>query len=260
MPSPPDAQSYEEAVRANIRARRGHLGLEQESVAARMRELGHSSWYRQTVGSVEKGPRKVSVSELLGLSLALETSISALLAPDTTTPSQQLIAMPNGRKLPARAISTSAGVGMNEGWVRWDGDQVVWPSDRMVALLAEGKDHAQEQRTALDSRPRLPVLSHQEEQHLTEDAQALLLRVVEDLGLPVELTANAREALGVDHGDISAEELADLVRRRLGEAGVRSALEGGIDEDQFEPYIDDDEQPDPQIKPGKIETRGRSRK
>jgi transcriptional regulator with XRE-family HTH domain len=54
--------------------------LEQEHVAARMRDLGHN-WAQQTVSEVERGRRRVTATELLSLTLVLGASIGDLLYP-----------------------------------------------------------------------------------------------------------------------------------------------------------------------------------
>jgi transcriptional regulator with XRE-family HTH domain len=53
---------------------------EQEHVAARMRDLGHN-WVQQTVSEVERGRRRVTVTELLSLTLVLGASIGDLFDP-----------------------------------------------------------------------------------------------------------------------------------------------------------------------------------
>lgn len=54
--------------------------LEQEHVAARMRNLGHR-WVQQTVSEVERGRRRVTAAELVSLVLAVGASIGDLLDP-----------------------------------------------------------------------------------------------------------------------------------------------------------------------------------
>jgi hypothetical protein len=54
--------------------------LEQEHVAARMRDLGHQ-WVQQTVSEVERGRRRVTVTELVSLTLVLGASIGDMLDP-----------------------------------------------------------------------------------------------------------------------------------------------------------------------------------
>jgi hypothetical protein len=55
--------------------------LEQEHVAKRMRDLGHSTWVQQTVSDAERGRRNVTVPELLSLSLVLGAVVGDLLDP-----------------------------------------------------------------------------------------------------------------------------------------------------------------------------------
>jgi len=54
--------------------------LQQEHVAARMRDLGHN-WVQQTVSEVEHGRRRVNVIELVSLTLVLGASIGDMLDP-----------------------------------------------------------------------------------------------------------------------------------------------------------------------------------
>jgi transcriptional regulator with XRE-family HTH domain len=54
--------------------------LEQEHVAARMRDLGHN-WVQQTVSEVERGRRRVTATELVSLTLVLGASIGDLFDP-----------------------------------------------------------------------------------------------------------------------------------------------------------------------------------
>lgn len=54
--------------------------LEQEHVAARMRDLGHN-WVRQTVSEVERGRRRVTATELFSLTLVLGATIGDLFDP-----------------------------------------------------------------------------------------------------------------------------------------------------------------------------------
>jgi transcriptional regulator with XRE-family HTH domain len=58
----------------------GGEDLEQEHVAARMRDLGHS-WVQQTVSEVERGRRRVTASELVSLTVVLGASVGDLLDP-----------------------------------------------------------------------------------------------------------------------------------------------------------------------------------
>jgi hypothetical protein len=46
-----------------------------------MQALGFGEWRRQTVGLAESGKRRLTVEEALGLMVALETTLAALLQP-----------------------------------------------------------------------------------------------------------------------------------------------------------------------------------
>jgi 8-oxo-dGTP diphosphatase len=72
---------YAEVLARNIRAARSRIDLGQDAVAARMRNLGFSAWLRQTVGSTERGRRRPTAEEILGLAFALETTVPRLMAP-----------------------------------------------------------------------------------------------------------------------------------------------------------------------------------
>jgi transcriptional regulator with XRE-family HTH domain len=80
----------------NIAAERSRLGLDQKDLADRMRAVGWK-WVRQTVGEAEKGHRRLSADEVLGLAACLETTVEQLMSPRKTDapvelPSGQLLA------------------------------------------------------------------------------------------------------------------------------------------------------------------------
>jgi transcriptional regulator with XRE-family HTH domain len=75
------AITYSEVLARNIRSARARLGIDQEPAAERMRTLGYGTWVRQTIGEIEKGRRRVTADEILGLSFVLETTIPRLMAP-----------------------------------------------------------------------------------------------------------------------------------------------------------------------------------
>jgi transcriptional regulator with XRE-family HTH domain len=117
MPSVP----YGKLLAANIRAARGRRGLAQATVYGRMRALGFTAWHRQTISSVERGDRRVTAEELLGLALCLEVSIPAL----TTATDQDVdIELPNGYLLNGVSIERLAGRGVNDHAVQWPDDGV----------------------------------------------------------------------------------------------------------------------------------------
>jgi hypothetical protein len=70
----------EDAIARNIVTWRTMRWLTQKSLAARMSALGFG-WRQQFAASAERGQRRVTASEVLGLALALETTMSSLLTP-----------------------------------------------------------------------------------------------------------------------------------------------------------------------------------
>jgi len=116
------ASSYGGVVAANIRAARSRKGLTQDALAARMRHLGFTAWLRQTVPSVEKGRRRVTADEILGLALALETTIPALMG---ATDMDDDVEIPNGQRIGAASVERLAGRGTNDRAVAWAPDNSV---------------------------------------------------------------------------------------------------------------------------------------
>jgi transcriptional regulator with XRE-family HTH domain len=118
--------TYGEILARNIRAARSRADIGQESVAARMRALGHDAWIRQTVGSTERGRRRPTAEEIFTLALCLQTSISALLAP---TKDDKGVDVP-GQTLSVESVQALA-TGFNDGAVTWDRDTPVFaPGER----------------------------------------------------------------------------------------------------------------------------------
>jgi transcriptional regulator with XRE-family HTH domain len=106
---------YASLIAANVRAARNRLGITQASCARRMRSLGFE-WHQQTVGNVERGERRLNAEELLGLSVALEVTMDALLMPPfdgvyVELPGGQWIGLPAARPTPP----SDTGL--------WDGDE-----------------------------------------------------------------------------------------------------------------------------------------
>lgn len=93
--------TYAEVLARNVRAARSRAGLQQEPVATRMRNLGFTAWLRQTVANVEKARRGLRAEELLGLSIALETSVMRLVSP---LQEDKEIALPSGLSLPVTTV------------------------------------------------------------------------------------------------------------------------------------------------------------
>jgi transcriptional regulator with XRE-family HTH domain len=67
-------------VAGNVRAFRHLRGIDQATLARRMESLG-IAWRQVTVSDVERGPRNVTVAELLALAATLGTTIEQLLDP-----------------------------------------------------------------------------------------------------------------------------------------------------------------------------------
>lgn len=110
------ATPYADVLARNIRAARSRVDINQETLAGRMRALGFSAWFRQTVANVEKGKRRVTAEEILGLGYAMETSMSALIR---ATEDDGLVSFPSGTVIAAVSVRRSA-EGRNDGSVRWE--------------------------------------------------------------------------------------------------------------------------------------------
>jgi transcriptional regulator with XRE-family HTH domain len=71
-------QTVKETVAGNVRAYRGMRGMDQADLAERMKSLG-IKWHRATVSEVEHGHRQVTITEVVGLALALDVTVEQLL-------------------------------------------------------------------------------------------------------------------------------------------------------------------------------------
>lgn len=117
--------SYGEILARNLRAARSRIGIGQENVAARMRALGYTAWIRQTVGSTERGKRRPTAEEILALSIVLQTSIGALMAPAAE---DKVVDLPSGTTADAASVFRSVN-GLNDGSIYWDGDEPIWAEE-----------------------------------------------------------------------------------------------------------------------------------
>jgi len=93
-------KTYDEIVAGNITAARARRKLSQREVAERMEVFGFG-WRQQIVAAAENGRRKISIEEMLGLALALETSFVSLLEP---VRDEEPIRLPSGDELPTGVI------------------------------------------------------------------------------------------------------------------------------------------------------------
>ena len=137
--------TYADVLAKNVRAARGRVGLQQEPLAARMRALGYSAWLRQAVANVEKGRRRLTAEEVLGLAYALETSMAALIAPATD---DKIVDFPSGAEITVSSVRQSAR-GFNDGSLRWEGNVPVITDNTFDLPVSRERwaDHTQRSKT-----------------------------------------------------------------------------------------------------------------
>jgi transcriptional regulator with XRE-family HTH domain len=142
------AKTVKEAVGGNVRTYRQLRGLDQEALARRLNVGLAIPWRRVTVSEVERGERHVTVTELLWLALALETTIEQLL--DTRGPERLqgpwLVPLSADRPLPAETIAelgreTRGRDGDNEIVGREIRFQAI-PPENLTALVCRHKARA----------------------------------------------------------------------------------------------------------------------
>jgi transcriptional regulator with XRE-family HTH domain len=109
------ALAYGEILGRNVSAARGRLQLSQAAVAQRMRVLGFA-WQQQTAAAVEKNRRRATAEEILGLALALETTIPALMS---AREQDEDVELPSGQPIGAVSVERLAGRGINDRAIRW---------------------------------------------------------------------------------------------------------------------------------------------
>ena len=116
-----DTPTYGEEIAANVRAERVRAGLKQADCAHRMQALGFE-WHTQTVSNVERGGRRLTAEEILGLALALEVPMSRLMRPDGHS---EFVRLPAGQEIRTMTVVRSVLFHLNDESVRWDGDKPV---------------------------------------------------------------------------------------------------------------------------------------
>jgi 8-oxo-dGTP pyrophosphatase MutT (NUDIX family) len=99
----------------NLLIARTAAELSQADIGERMRALGFPSWLRQTMSTVETGKRRVTAEEVVGLALALNTTVTRLVSPHDEN-GGQYVALPGGMVFPGRRLT------YNDRSVRWDGN------------------------------------------------------------------------------------------------------------------------------------------
>jgi 8-oxo-dGTP diphosphatase len=117
-----DSHAYGKILGRNISAARGRLRKSQAAIARRMNALGFE-WHQQTAGAIEKGDRRVTAEEILGLSLALEVPIAELMAP---VDRERVVRLRSGETISVAAAQLSA-YGVANHAISWDGDTPVFP-------------------------------------------------------------------------------------------------------------------------------------
>lgn len=131
MPMAPT--TYAEVLARNVRAARSRIDLGQDAVAARMRALGFSAWLRQTVGSTERGRRRPTAEEILGLAFALETTVQRLLTP---IGEDKWVELPSGMSVDVNAVVRLVD-GSNDGAIEWYGNTPIRTGASLAALEFE---------------------------------------------------------------------------------------------------------------------------
>ena len=134
-----EVRSYQEELGANIRAERARAGLSQRDVASRMQALGFTAWLYQTAGASERGARRVTAQEILGLALAMGTTVAALMRAGAT---DHLVTYPGyGPGHAERRDAIGACTVSRLAWgqfdpaLRWDGPRV---ARRYIASYDQG--------------------------------------------------------------------------------------------------------------------------
>jgi transcriptional regulator with XRE-family HTH domain len=119
--------NYGRILGRNISAARNRLGISQDDVAARMRELSYDKWVRQTVSKSEGGTqRRVTADEVIALALCLETTVPSLMAPFDVEELDPVELQPGGRSIFANDVGYVAiGKKVPAGALRWEGNRLV---------------------------------------------------------------------------------------------------------------------------------------
>jgi transcriptional regulator with XRE-family HTH domain len=130
--------TFDAVIAHNVLVRRAMLKLSQAAVARRMTALGYTIWKQQTVVAVEHSRRRLAAVELLGLALALETTIAALLTPSEEDSPTEL---PSGAAVSGPQM-TGLVHGLASRAVTWQDDQPEFGAtameyDAFVRILAE---------------------------------------------------------------------------------------------------------------------------
>lgn len=121
----PMATTYADLLMRNVKAARARRGIDQETLAVRMRALGFPVWVRQTVARAENGKRRLTAEEVFGLAIALEVSVMTLMEP---VRDDGRVGLPSGAELPFGTVHELFWGGTDFG-VKWDGSVPLVPAD-----------------------------------------------------------------------------------------------------------------------------------
>lgn len=155
-------QPYAEILAANIAAQRKWTRLRQKDLADRMRAQGWT-WYAQTVSELEQGKRVIRADEMLGLAVALETTVPALMTPPPVTAATVL---PSGELVAASRVTE---IGSSTAW---DGNRlkITPPSSSASALdtlLAGRREELRRLEALRDELHQAPPPSEGDREDLT---------------------------------------------------------------------------------------------
>ena len=128
------ATTYADLLRRNVKAMRARHGINQETLASRMRAFGFDVWVRQTVASVEGGKRRLTAEEVFGLAAVLHVPIMHLMTP---VGCGELVALGNGVEWPIEDVREL---------VQWGG--------RLRRILPDGLTLPWRDRPERRARPR----------------------------------------------------------------------------------------------------------
>ncbi|WP_313534963.1 helix-turn-helix domain-containing protein [Arsenicicoccus bolidensis] len=177
-------------VSAAIRVAMARLGLDQARLAERMSALGQP-WHRQTVGSVVRGARRVTAEELLPLSLALECSMSELIAPADPRSRGTLVSVADGIVVPASDVDMSAGIGSPSPFLYWEGDRPRSATQHLVEAMA-GVTHRTTAQARNAARATAEAEAEPYDERAVRERALAVLRVIEqglaEEGAPLGLT------------------------------------------------------------------------
>jgi hypothetical protein len=119
----PEPKAYKDVLAGNIRAARARANLSQAALAARMKALGFTQIYGATIGAIERADRTLGAVEVAGISLCLNTTVSALMLP--TLEAGSTVIFPNGDRVPSQRLA------IIDDSVSWDGNtpKITAPSE-----------------------------------------------------------------------------------------------------------------------------------